>query len=322
MGRRTTVILLAALVAASACGDDDGQPQSTAPPSEDGASLWVAPSTGDEIVRVGLDGTERATIELCCEPRVVAVGDDAVWVSTDGERVVRIDPASDEVVAEIEVGGSAGALTAQGNGAWVAVDGVELFHIDGATNEVHVRAEIGTTDAPIVGIEASEAGLWALRDFALELVRVDPGSGEVTARLPLCPTDECRIGAAATTGVADGTVWLVDDTALELLAIEPAGPSVRDRASLGEGLWNVAAGDEGVFLLDRDGGLLLRVDADDPVSRLAAPQPFDDPTALTVGEGSVWLFERGASDVVRIDPENLRTIDRFSSESLQWIAVG
>lgn len=322
MARRTIVLLLVALGAASACGDGGDGERTAPPPSDDRASLWIGRSGVEEIVRLDLDGRERATIELCCVPRDIAIGDDVVWVSTDGERLVRIDPADDTVVTEIDVGGSAGALSPWAGDAWVAVDAAELVRVDGGTNDVESRTTVGTADAPLVGVEASEDGIWALLDFALELVRVDATSGEVNGRLPLCPAEECRVGEAAAGGVAGGTVWLVDDTALELLAIDAAGPAVRDRAPIDAGLWNVAAGAEGVFLANRDDGSLMRVDHRDPSSRARAPEPFGEPYALTVGAGAVWLYERSTGDVVRVEPDGLETIDRFPFDPIRVMAVG
>jgi streptogramin lyase len=285
-------------------------------------SIWVGRAGLEEITRLRLDGKRQAEVDICCEPRAIAVGPDAVWAATDAGTVLRVDPSGNEVVAEVEVGGSPGSLAITRDAVWVAVDGTEIVRIDPATNEVVGRTAVGAEGAPIVDVEAGEGAIWVVTDFVFSLVRLDPVSGEVTARLPLCPATECRVGAVATSaGIADGTMWVVDATADELLDIDPTGPVVRRRVPLGPGSWTVAAGSEGLWLLDADRGRLERVDPTAPTSRRRVAT-FESPELLTLGAGAVWLYERGQADIIRVRPRDLEVVDRTSVKRVRTIAVG
>jgi YVTN family beta-propeller protein len=52
----------------------------------------------------------------------LAVGEGAVWVTnTDAGTVSRIDPATNEVVKTIEVGGAPSGIVVAGGVVWVAI---------------------------------------------------------------------------------------------------------------------------------------------------------------------------------------------------------
>jgi streptogramin lyase len=291
--------------------------------SERSPSLWVGRVGLEELTRLGLDGRRRAAIDLCCEPRAIAVADDAVWVSTDAGGVLRIDPASNEIIATIDVGGSAGTIAVGPTAVWVSVDGVDLVGIDPSTNTIARRTTVGSETAPVVDVDVGEDAVWVLLDFALELVRIDPDTGAVTGSVPLCGPQECRVGAAATSsGLAAGAVWLVDDTAHELLVIDTAELSVRERVRLGTGNWYLAAGPEGVWALVVDTGRLLRVDPDDPRDREPATDRFRGAQAFTLGAGSVWVYVGRTGQIVRIDAKSGDTRRRIEITRVRTLAVG
>lgn len=109
----------------------------TAP--DDGLLLRVDPGTGETTEHsTGLQG-----------PWSVSVGSDSLWLTLFGPEepaasatdptVVRIDPETGQVVAEIATGatsGSSGGLVAADDGVWVRAPDLFLTHIDPRTNEV------------------------------------------------------------------------------------------------------------------------------------------------------------------------------------------
>lgn len=145
----------------------------------------------------------------------VSYGERSVWVATSnndgsfGGRIVRIDPATHEVQAEIqvdvlptwEVGG--GAMVVEDGSLWVtgsleasgAFDdpggGAEaaVIRIDTTTNEVAQTFELGGTHG--ADLTFLDGELWVLVfgdesvDNDMEVVRVDPVTGDVLARIPL-----------------------------------------------------------------------------------------------------------------------------------------
>ncbi len=145
---------------------------------------------------VGPDGAVRS----------VVYGEGAVWVAVTGEpagpgTVLRIDPETDEIVASIpvdavpgwEVGGA--GMTIGAGSVWVTgsvedpsdppigTDAV-LARIDPASNEVSTIPLGGGTGGDVV---VDENGVWvAVGDEEQgELVRVDPSTNEIVARIPI-----------------------------------------------------------------------------------------------------------------------------------------
>jgi hypothetical protein len=135
----------------------------------------------------------------------VAVGEGSVWVgaiANDGGcsgTIHRIDPTTGEIVASIpvdaighwEVGG--GGIDVQPGAVWVAGDvcgpggdRVILQRIDPSTNEKTMVADLG---AGLIGdVDATADSVWvtAFRNQAdAELLRVDPGTGNIEATIPM-----------------------------------------------------------------------------------------------------------------------------------------
>jgi hypothetical protein len=175
-----------------------------------------------------LRGAIAATLPIGEDPRSVAYGAGSVWVAvsnndgTFGGRILRIDPTTNEIVAEIsaeaipgwEVGG--GAMVVTDESVWVTGDveapgdfdspgggsDAAVVRIDTATNEVvDVFPLDGTSGADLTFLDGE---LWVLVfgdesvDHSMEVVRVDPATGEVLTRTPLSS------GWAHTLVAADG----------------------------------------------------------------------------------------------------------------------
>src|SRR5512132_455415 len=139
--------------------------------------------------------------------RSVVFGEGSVWVATsnndgsEGGRILRIDPETHEVQAEIpveviptwEVGG--GAMVVEGGSLWVtgAIEGpgtegvsdAAVIRIDTSTNEVARTFDLGGH----VGADLTflDDDLWVLLfgDDGMELVRADRETGQLIARFRL-----------------------------------------------------------------------------------------------------------------------------------------
>lgn len=155
------------------------------------------------------------TFEVALDVRSVAFGEGSVWVAASnddgafGGRIIRIDPVTHEVQAEIavraiptwEVGG--GAMTFADGDLWVAGDvekpgdfddpgggaDAAVVRIDASTSEVVRVFEMGGTGA--ADLAFLNGDLWVLVfgdetvDHKMEVARVDPMTGDVVARVPL-----------------------------------------------------------------------------------------------------------------------------------------
>jgi streptogramin lyase len=152
----------------------------------EGAIWVVVDGKGCEAcMLVGLDPQTLKTtdeIDLDQGAESVAVGNGLVWV-TDSERnrVLRIDPGTDEVVGETKVGGLPRYLAIDSNGVWVlnALEGT-VMQLDQETGEV-----MKTIEADMAGaggsITVGEGSLWVRGTLTL-LKQIDSATGEIVAQ--------------------------------------------------------------------------------------------------------------------------------------------
>jgi Tol biopolymer transport system component len=193
-------------------------------------------------------------VQLAGVPGSVAAADGFVWVATyDYERaeaaVVRIDAATNEVVATIAVEGMPSNLAVGAGAVWVpsgAQPAVALLRIDAATTEVTGRVE--DIHGPIA---VDGTGVWAIEDGPDErdaaAVRIDPESLEIEARVPVGESPFDMVAGA-------GSIWLVaypsggETDYVRLLRIDAASGEVEASVPLrASGLW-LAADDAGLWL--------------------------------------------------------------------------
>ena len=85
-------------------------------------SVWVADDEGRSVLRIDPreEGVSR-TYELDGSPFGVAVGEDAVWATSEDGSVARIDPETD-AVDTIPVGGAPRGVALGAGSVWVSVD--------------------------------------------------------------------------------------------------------------------------------------------------------------------------------------------------------
>lgn len=250
LGRRVAVAALALTVSAASL-----------------VGLWLAfrftPTNRLGGEPADLDPRVTAVVPVGPFPGDVAVGEGAVWVGVpaqppeqDRQLIVRIDPATDEVVARIPMDDYIEELAAGEGGVWAnAVAGTaanpvfSIVRIDPATSE-----EIATIEDVSGPLAVGEGGLWAVDRAGARagpegstLLRIDPGTNRVAARIPL--------------GVA---------------------------------LWDVEVGEGYVWVLtfepDQGDGDILQVDprTDEVVARIDVPVS-GNVFAPALGEGSAWV---------------------------------
>jgi YVTN family beta-propeller protein len=205
-----------------------------------------------------------ATIPVGRAPSGLAVGAGAVWVSrgSDGA-VVRIDPATNRVVATIPVGPAPGAMTVAGGVLWVSLPEHGLGRIDPASNRSTVVRVPGCCAGELA---AGKGALWVANRGDDTLVRVDPATGRVAARILLPKTTEQRPHQVA---VGDGAVWVTSaarrGAANLLWRVDPASNQVTGTLDLGPtaagGIPNsVAARDGAVWVGGITKGFIARLE--------------------------------------------------------------
>jgi streptogramin lyase len=249
--------------------------------------------------------------------------------------LVRIDPATERIVAVIKTGESRGPVlgsvdvASSGRTVWVynwADQAVRA--IDSRTNKVERAVAIGGFP-PSTGnaIAADRGGAWVLSS--------KNGSGVLTrAALGIGFSRDYRLGydpLAVAAGA--GAVWVAatSPTVEVLLKISPStGKIVRTVKLPGSGIQAVALGEGAVWALQSN-----RITRIDPMSATitgGATLPGYQVAQVAAGEGAVWITMRvlpsGGNILVRIDPRTLhrtRTISMpsgYLSGTLTRVAVG
>lgn len=201
---------------------------------------------GDETVQqpVDLEPAVTAVISVGPQPTDVAIGAGAVWVSVPAHephhegRVVRIDPATNEVVARIpveeyveEIAASEGSVW--GNAIEWAAGGptFSLVRIDAGTNEIVAR--IPNVSGPLA---VGDGGVWAVDRAGARagpegstLLRVDQGSSAVVERIPLGV-------AALDIEFGEGFVWVLSSEpepgAGDILQVDPTTSEIVARIEI------------------------------------------------------------------------------------------
>lgn len=177
-------------------------------------SVWVANYNSGTVTRIDPGrNAVSATIEVGQGPRWLAVADDAVWVSTY-DSVMRIDPASSEVVATVELE-RPGSLVVTSQAVWAAIpEGV--VRVDPRSNAVAGSVEL---DEPPGWLAVVEGEVWA--SIGDRVVRLAEAGDAVAAEVQLEGNADWR-GAGAgelwVTSSGSGTVTQVRASAAEVTA--------------------------------------------------------------------------------------------------------
>lgn len=294
-------------------------PASVAPPSSEPSATASAAAADDRLV---------ATVDIGGGPDMPMEAFGSLWVLTvDGPimgedvppSVQRIDPATNEIIATVELPGR----LCQGIGAspeaiWACgPDG--LVRIDPATNAVVAAVAL---DAPLgVSRLAYGAGsVWAFATSAVgpdTVVRVDPATNEITATIPLGHL-------AGTMAFGLDALWVTSPTDDVLLRIDPATNAVAPLSTGVEGAGQVAVGDDAVWvsLYGEHGAqapegapTIVRIDpaSGDVTAEVDAGAGLEDSNGIVAGPDAVWV--RGTDPfLVRIDPATAEIVDRIEGD--------
>jgi virginiamycin B lyase len=229
-------------------------------------AVWVLTPADNSLVRIDPATNQVvATIGVGRAPSGLAVGAGAVWVSRRSDAVVvRVDPTANRVVATIPVGRAPGSVTVAGGLVWVALPGGGLGRIDPASNRSTLVPVARCCDGELA---AGQGALWVANHRDGTLVRVDPATGRVAARVLLPETADQQPHQVA---VGDGAVWVTSAsprsaTANLLWRVDPASNQVTGTLDLGPtaagGIPNsVAAGNGAVWVGGITKGSIVRLE--------------------------------------------------------------
>jgi basic membrane protein A len=215
-----------------------------------GEAVWVAngsegtvsridPGSNAVVAEVDLRGPNR----LAPSPvHALTRGAGAIWVASGDNRVVRVDPATSKVVAEISVPSAPVDLVVYEGAVWVELVGERLARIEPRTNGVTASVAIGDP----VSIAAGAGAVWIADLFGV-MRRVDPTTAAVT--------DTVRVGREpSAVGFGGGAVWLASSSSGEILRVDPRTIGITATVRVGNVPTDVAVGEGSVWVTVRGRG--------------------------------------------------------------------
>ena len=157
-------------------------------------------------------------IRRCDLPSGVACGAGSVWTGrNDLKAVVRIDPATDRVVATIPVGIRTFGITAADDAVWVtSYEDNAVVRIDPRSNQVVARLPGRHGPAAIL---ITPTAVWLSDNTGLRLTEIDPRSNAVRA--------EIVVGSGPfPMALAAGSLWVRNEQDNTVSGIDPQGARV------------------------------------------------------------------------------------------------
>jgi hypothetical protein len=186
-----------------------------APMAVPGALWGIDPEHNKVVAKIPLGGPLAGSIS-------VSATRDTVWVAAGAEvgtgapasggRLLRVDPRRRRVVADIALPAAPVAIAADSSAAWVATARGEVLMVSRKRNRVAARIEAGGPLGFGQTIAVGSSGVWLADPFDEQIVRIDPRTRRVMARIPA--------GAVTTLAVTGDAVWAL--SSLGLVRVDPA----------------------------------------------------------------------------------------------------
>jgi YVTN family beta-propeller protein len=232
-----------------------------------------------------------------------------------------IDPATNEIVDQIQVGIRPGPVAVGPDTVWVGnLDDRTLTKIDAKQ-----RASSGTfslDNRTPTGIAVGAGSVWVAHGAIGKLAQVDPQFGQVAGTIDIAGEALGTTNGAVTVG--EGSVWAVygDST---IARVDPASMTVVGRTFAGAAPAGVVVQSGYVWVVNTDGATVQRYQPSTfEEGPLGSPTSVGQrPTAIAAGEGAVWVVNTGSDTVTRIDPGTPPTTEAIRvGDGPAAIAVG
>jgi class 3 adenylate cyclase/streptogramin lyase len=256
----------------------------------DGSEVWVR---SQDLAHI--DGStgemDRKYVDFaCCDAGgslSVAIGARTVWAPSGAGDAVspgmlnRLDPESGDVLDPIRLRRSSppSDVAVGLDAVWVPFRDGTVERRDPFTGELLDEFDV---PASIDAIVIAGSNLWALDQFASEVIALDPASGAEIARIPLG-------GSPRFMAADDRRVWVLDPSTSTVTPISVStGEAASPIGPLGELPTGLAVGPDAVWVSNTD-GVVYRVDpTDGSTSELEVGVPLSA-IALDPETGLLWL---------------------------------
>jgi streptogramin lyase len=311
-----TAIAVALLLTACGGGDDNAAadpsptlPVATVEPTATTAAVLATPT--EAAIAIADTSSDATPIQVGESPCCMAFAAGTVWLVNAGDStIMRIDPATSEVVATIDlgvppadlsVGPPSIGIAASGDMVWAYRHGdtSELVQINPADNSL--GQPIALDFQPNSLALGADGNLWLTGFGANALFRIDPGSGELMETIEIPGATNMTAGGDSIWVETQGgrnSVARVDASTGEILATLP----------LDGAAW--ATGDDTAgWVTDPDNNLVHRIDLES--NEIVAEIRVDVPALMAVGDGALWVGSLATGAIYRIDPTTNTAVEIF-----------
>lgn len=252
-----------------------------------------------------------ATIPIGQTADWVGIGTDSVWVAaTKPFQLVRISPASNQVVARVDLPGEAcSGLEIAFDTAWIPLctQKPSIVRVDLVTNKITATLDVGCAAAE-GGIAASPDSVWVVTNERGTLARIDPKTNLVRQRISLPPGSLNPI-------FSHGMIWISSPYTDGLTAVNAVTGVIIANISVGKKPRFLTAGDGSIWTVNQGDGTVTRVDENTRrvVATIRAGVPGDG-VDISYGGGAIWVTHFDLP-LTQIDTTLNRAIH-------QWIGPG
>jgi DNA-binding beta-propeller fold protein YncE len=183
-------------------------------------ALWgIDPHSNKVTTRISLGGPLQGPVSVTATHGTVWIAccaEQAAGAPASGGRLLRVDTRHKRVVADIALPASPVAVAADSSAAWVATARGQVLMVSQKRNRVVATIEAGGPLGFNQTIAAGAGGIWLADPFDEQIVRIDPRTRRVMARI--------RAGAATTLAVTGDAVWGL--SSMGLVRVDPADDRV------------------------------------------------------------------------------------------------
>jgi hypothetical protein len=187
-------------------------------------SLWIVSQENAELLRI--DTASNRIVARIPAPGVVSVayGEGAAWVTTDSGELWMINPETDSVVDRVEASAGWSNVAVSAGRVWVgdATNG-EVIAIDPATLEVAFAKQVGYRGGDGLLLAASDDSVWVW-SYNTGLSRVDAVSGVVDHFG--YRIDGRSTGDRIHLAAGEGAIWLTSQSNGEALQVDSVSKRV------------------------------------------------------------------------------------------------
>jgi len=251
---------------------------------------------------------KAATIVVKGEPDWLAATSDAIWVTSEKtDRVVRLDPATNQTGTQATVHKPCSGLAVGFGSLWVPSCGDKsLVRVDARTGVVQATIPAGPADSE-GGIATGAGSVWLVTSKDGELTRIDGATNKVVAKIKI-PSGSFNPLFAA------GSVWVSSNTGNALVRVDPATNKVVSSTPVGPMPRFLTHGAGSIWVLNQGDGTVSRVEV--KTGKLLATIAVGisgHGGEISFGAGSAWATET-EFPLTRIDAKTNKVVAQWHGE--------